>query len=60
MTEHMGNEVFVHFTVDGLALTARVAADQLQGLPTARSPATVDEAADVVACIEALPQLNGP
>jgi oligogalacturonide transport system ATP-binding protein len=32
MTEHMGNEVFVHFTVDGLALTARVAADQLQGL----------------------------
>lgn len=31
-TEHMGSEVFVHFNVGELALSARVPADQLQGL----------------------------
>ncbi len=30
--EHMGNEVFVHFSVGGVPLTARVPADQLHGL----------------------------
>ena len=30
--EHMGNEVFVHFALGELALTARVPADQLHGL----------------------------
>ncbi len=30
--EHMGNEVFVHFNVGSVALTARVPADQLHGL----------------------------
>ena len=31
-TEHMGNEVFVHFSVDQVPLTARVPADELHGL----------------------------
>jgi oligogalacturonide transport system ATP-binding protein len=31
-TEHMGSEVFVHFNLGELALSARVPADQLQGL----------------------------
>lgn len=30
--EHMGSEVFVHFNVGNIALSARVPADQLQGL----------------------------
>ena len=30
--EHMGSEVFVHFDVGNVSLTARVAADQLDGL----------------------------
>jgi oligogalacturonide transport system ATP-binding protein len=30
--EHMGSEVFVHFTVGDLALSARVPADELHGL----------------------------
>ena len=30
--EHMGNEVFVHFGIGELAMTARVPADQLNGL----------------------------
>ena len=30
--EHMGNEVFVHFSVGGVPLTARVPADQQHGL----------------------------
>ena len=30
--EHMGNEVFVHFDIGSLPLTARVPADQLHGL----------------------------
>ena len=31
-TEHMGSEVFVHFKVGDLAMTARVPADELHGL----------------------------
>ena len=30
--EHMGNEVFVHFSLGSLPMTARVPADQLHGL----------------------------
>lgn len=33
--EHMGNEVFVHFAVGSLPLTARLPPDQLGALPTA-------------------------
>ena len=32
--EHMGNEVFVHFTLGTLPMTARVPADELHGLAT--------------------------
>ena len=31
-TEHMGSEVFVHFEVGGVVMSARVPADQLNGL----------------------------
>jgi oligogalacturonide transport system ATP-binding protein len=30
--EHMGNEVFVHFSIGGVPMTARVPADQQHGL----------------------------
>jgi oligogalacturonide transport system ATP-binding protein len=38
--EHMGNEVFVHFDVGGLAMTARLPPDQLAALPAAARGST--------------------
>ena len=48
--EHMGNEVFVHFNVGKVPLTARVPADQLHGMNTAARGAAFTAYLQMPAC----------
>ena len=48
--EHMGNEVFVHFNLGPVPMTARVPADQLHGLQTLARGAVHDFHLQMAAC----------